>query len=161
MRLPFLSRRPEPIIRAMTPDWSRQAASIHEKFFARPWSVSEIDDLLRQSGAAADVAVDGPGKILLGFAISRVIAPEAELLTIAVDRKQQGHGLGRALLSAHLGRLAMQRAEHVFLEVEEGNQPALKLYASFGFREIGKRPGYYPRKDGARATALVLRADLC
>jgi [ribosomal protein S18]-alanine N-acetyltransferase len=145
----------------MTPDWSRQAANIHKEFFARPWSANEVDELLRQSGAVADVATDGPGKTLYGFAISRVLAPEAELLTIAVDRRKHGSGVGRLLFSAHLSRLSASRAEHVFLEVDEANAPALKLYRSFGFREVGKRPGYYPGKNGERTTALVLRGDLC
>jgi ribosomal-protein-alanine N-acetyltransferase len=145
----------------MTPEWSRQAAAIHKDFFARPWSAGEVEDLLRQSGSVADVATDGPGKTLYGFAISRLLAPEAELLTIAVDRRKQGSGVGRGLLTAHLSRLAAQRAERVFLEVDEANAPALKLYRSLGFREVGKRPGYYPGKNGERTTALVLRGDLC
>lgn len=145
----------------MTPDWSRQAAAIHKDFFARPWSSGEIEDLLRQPGAVADMATDGPGKTLYGFAISRVLAPEAELLTIAVDRRRQKAGVGRALLSAHLAGVAAQGAEHVFLEVDEGNGPALKLYRAFGFQQVGARPGYYPGPDGTRATALVLRGDLC
>ena len=144
----------------MTAEWSRQAATIHQDFFARPWSATEIEDLLRQTGAVADTATDGPGKHLFGFAISRVVAPEAELLTIAVARAKQGAGIGKALLSAHLARLAANRASHVFLEVDEGNGPALKLYRSFGFQQVGQRPGYYPGKDGARATALILRVEL-
>lgn len=160
MRLPFFGRPTTPIIRPMTRDWSRSAAEIHKDFFARPWDEAEIDDLLRQTGTVADVATDGPGKRLFAFAISRVVAPEAELLTIAVARNKQGAGVGRTLLSSHLARLSSQRAAHVFLEVDEGNAPAIKLYRAFGFQQVGKRPGYYPGKDGARATALVLRADL-
>lgn len=160
MRLPFFGRALAPVIRSMTSDWSRQAAEIHKSFFARPWDADEIDDLLRQSGAVADAATDGPGKTLYGFVISRVLAPEAELLTIAVARNRQGAGVGKSLLSAHLARLSHQRAAHVFLEVDEGNSSALKLYRAFGFQQVGTRPGYYPAKDGKRATALVLRADL-
>lgn len=160
MRLPFFDRGGATIIRPMTLEWSRDAAAIHKDFFARPWGVAEIDDLLRQSGVVADIATDGPAKKIFGFVISRVLAPEAELLTIAVARSRQGSGVGKALLAAHLARLAAQRANHVFLEVDEGNAAALSLYRAFGFREVGKRPGYYPGKDGARATALVLRADL-
>jgi ribosomal-protein-alanine N-acetyltransferase len=161
VRLPFLDRRPTPIIRPLVLDWSRQAAQIHKHFFARPWTAMEIDDLLRQPVTVADAALDGPGATLLGFAISRIVAPEAELLTIAVDRRRQGAGVGTSLLAAHLSRLSAQRADHVFLEVDEGNAPALKLYRAFGFRQVGERPGYYPGKGGARATALILRANLC
>ena len=46
----------------------------------------------------------------------------------------------------------------MFLEVEENNTPARKLYARAGFREVGKRPGYYAQSGGKGA--LVLRRDL-
>ena len=39
------------------------------------------------------------------------------------------------------------------------NAPARKLYARAGFREVGKRAGYYRRPEGA-ASALILRRDL-
>ena len=44
----------------------------------------------------------------------------------------------------------------VFLEVDEDNKPARKLYARAEFREVGRRPGYY---SGGKS-ALVLRRDL-
>lgn len=144
----------------MMPEWCRSAAVIHKSFFERPWSAAEIEGMLRQSDTVADVATDGAGRALVGFAISRVLAPEAELLTIAVGRSSQGAGVGRMLLSAHLARVSAHGAGHVFLEVDEGNASALRLYRSFGFQQVGLRPGYYPRKDGSKATALVLRVDL-
>ena len=48
----------------------------------------------------------------------------------------------------------------MFLEVDEDNAPARRLYARAGFREVGRRPGYYQQDKGAAATALVLRRDL-
>jgi len=159
VHFPFFGR-PEPVIRPMTSDRSRAVALIHKDFFARPWESQEIEDMLRQPGSVADLAMDGRGKSVFGFAISRVVAPEAELLTIAVDRRRQGMGVGKVLLSAHLARLSAHGAGQVFLEVDEGNAAALRLYRAFGFRQVGQRPGYYAKKDGSRATALVLRADL-
>ncbi len=44
--------------------------------------------------------------------------------------------------------------------LDEGNDPALRLYARHGFAKIGERTGYYPRPDGSRATALTMRANL-
>ena len=66
--------------------------------------------------------------------------------------------LGR-LTGRHLGRLAAFGVTRVFLEVEEGNQPALRLYARAGFQEVGRRAGYYPRPAG-NVAALTLRRDL-
>ncbi|MDB5597593.1 MAG: ribosomal-protein-alanine acetyltransferase [Hyphomicrobiales bacterium] len=102
----------------------------------------------------------GKGKTLVGFVMSRIAPPEAEILTIAVDLGQRKRGIGRTLLSHHLSRLAASGINCVFLEVDEGNVPALKLYKGLGFEKVGQRPGYYAMKDGTRATALVLRADI-
>jgi ribosomal-protein-alanine N-acetyltransferase len=47
----------------------------------------------------------------------------------------------------------------VFLEVRPSNTPALALYHSEGFNEIGRRPRYYPaaqgREDAVMAIELV------
>jgi ribosomal-protein-alanine N-acetyltransferase len=53
----------------------------------------------------------------------------------------------------------------MFLEVGEDNAPALRLYAKAGFREVGKRPGYYPHGTSAAGgrgavSALILRREL-
>lgn len=92
--------------------------------------------------------------------MSRIVRPEAELLTIVLDPRQRGRKLGHVLLESHLAHLAASGVREVFLEVDENNGPALALYRVFGFAQVGKRPGYYTLKDGTRATALVLRGDI-
>ena len=47
-----------------------------------------------------------------------------------------------------------KRAERLFLEVDETNQPAIALYRRFGFREVGKRPRYYQSAEGASPARL-------
>ena len=55
-------------------------------------------------------------------------ADEAEILSIAVAASHRGRGLSRDLLLTHLGHLAGRGVRAVFLEVEENNQPARRLY---------------------------------
>ena len=83
-------------------------------------------------------------------------ADEAEILSVAIAPAWRGRGLARPLLDLHLRRLAGLGARAVFLEVDEHNAPACRLYRRAGFHEVGRRQGYY---DGG-ATALVLRRDL-
>jgi ribosomal-protein-alanine N-acetyltransferase len=48
----------------------------------------------------------------------------------------------------------------VFLEVDEDNVPARRLYARAGFHNVGRREAYYQDRPGRSAAALVLRRDL-
>lgn len=157
---PFASKPCEVVVRPLEPRWFADCAQLHARFFARSWAVADFEELTRDRQVMADGAFDGPGKTCFGFAVSRLVAPEAELLSIAVDPRHQGRGIGRQLLSAHLGRLSAHGAREVFLEVEQGNSGAIHLYEQFRFAKVGERAGYYPKKDGSRATALVLRAQL-
>ena len=72
----------------------------------------------------------------------------------------RGGGHSRKLLREHLASLALAGVARVHLEVDEGNAPALRLYARNGFRQVGARTGYYLKADGSRATALTMSADL-
>ena len=90
---------------------------------------------------------------------SRMAADEAEILSIAVDADQRGRGLSRDLLMTHLGHLAGRGVRTIFLEVEENNQPARRLYERAGFAVVGRRERYY-RQDGEQLNALLMRRDL-
>jgi ribosomal-protein-alanine N-acetyltransferase len=88
------------------------------------------------------------------------VLDEAEILTIALAPEARGHGHAGALLSRHLDALSRRGVRQVHLEVEEGNVPAIALYRRHGFRETGRRTGYYRKTDGARASALTMALDL-
>ena len=94
-----------------------------------------------------------------GFVLARLAAGEGEILTIAVARAHRRQGIGWRLMTSVLGELHGQRAEALFLEVDERNGPAVALYRRLGFREVGRRPGYYPTPEGAGG-ALVMRREL-
>lgn len=161
MRLWPFSRKSQVIsVRPLEARWFDDCARFHALFFARGWTIGDFQELARDRQVIADGAFDGQGKICLGFAISRLAMPEAELLSIAVDPHHQGRGVGRQLLAAHLAHLAAQGTREIFLEVEQGNSVAIGLYNHIGFVKVGERAGYYPKKDGSRATALVMRAQL-
>jgi [ribosomal protein S18]-alanine N-acetyltransferase len=75
-----------------------------------------------------------------GFAVARPLAPgESELLNLAVAPEWRRRGLARALLQDLAGR----HPGLLYLEVRESNESALRFYKSFGFEEVGRRPGYY------------------
>ncbi|MCS6762013.1 MAG: ribosomal protein S18-alanine N-acetyltransferase [Candidatus Devosia symbiotica] len=134
-------------------------AAIHANGFYRGWPNAEFASFLSERETPVYVACDAKRRIA-GFALIRISADEAELLTIAVDPIWRGKGLGQALLKAALDDLLMSSAKRMFLEVSEENVAALKLYQRQGFTTISSRKGYYPRADGSAATALVMARDL-
>lgn len=132
-------------------------ASLHAAAFRRGWSTEEFERLLIEHNVVADRAMAGG---LVGFVLSRIAADQAEILSIAVAAPFRGRGLAAKLLDVHMRRLAAYGVDFVFLEVDERNQPARRLYASFGFREVGRRQSYYVTGDKQAGAALVLRRDL-
>jgi ribosomal-protein-alanine N-acetyltransferase len=133
-------------------------AALHGASFRRGWSDVEIEQLLTERSTVTHRAT--VGRSLHGFILSRLAAGEAEILSVAVATSQRGRGLARSLLNLHLRSLAGLGVKAVFLEVDEDNEPARRLYHRAGFREVGRRPGYYQKDSGRPATALVLRRDL-
>jgi len=146
---------------ALSPASTRDAAAfatIHAASFNRGWSEQEFEQLLTDRSVIADRVTRG--RKALGFILSRRAADEAEILSVAVARAVRGQGLARRLLDLHLRRLAGFGLRAVFLEVEEDNVPARKLYARAGFQEAGRRKDYYIQGRARPAAALVLRRDL-
>ena len=133
-------------------------AALHATSFRRGWSEDEFERLLLDKTVIAHRAM--AGRALAGFIVSRLVAGEAEILSVAVASSRRGLGLAGKLLDLHLRRLAGIGATAVFLEVDEDNAPARRLYTRARFRDVGRRPGYYPQATRAPSSALVLRRDL-
>ena len=140
-----------------------ELSELHAGSFHRGWSAAEIEALLAQDSVVALVARRASplgSRRPLGFVMVRSTGPEAEVLTLAVSGRQRGRGLGRALMDAAMRRLYHDRVRALFLEVDEGNVAALRLYAKLGFVEVGRRRNYYDGPGAETSAALVMRADL-
>jgi ribosomal-protein-alanine N-acetyltransferase len=157
----WLSRllaRGEPALSEATPLDAAAIARLHAASFRQGWSDGEIERLLIDRNIICHRAM--VDRLLAGFILSRRAADEAEILSVAVSSARRGRGTARALLNLHLRRLAGLGARAVFLEVDEDNAPAQRLYRRAGFREVGRRPGYYQQGRDHATAALVLRRDL-
>jgi [ribosomal protein S18]-alanine N-acetyltransferase len=151
----LLARR-KPVLSEARPGDARALAALHDASFHRGWSDDEFEHLLIDRNVVAHRAT--VGRTLVGFILSRLAADEAEILSVAVASSRRGKGLARQLLDLNLRRLAGLGTHAVFLEVDEGNAPARALYRRAGFRDVGRREGYYP--GGKGTAALILRRDL-
>jgi ribosomal-protein-alanine N-acetyltransferase len=155
-----LFRRTEPALLDARLSDAAALAALHAAAFRHGWSEAEVERLLADHSVLCHLArASGGSGPVVGFVIGRVVEDESEILMVAVAPAERGRGLAGRLIARHLGRLAARGVQHVFLEVDEGNDPALKLYARAGFVKVGRRPGYYTGPDG-NAAALLLRRDL-
>ncbi len=162
MKIPFLSRSTEFAVERLAVEDARHLPAIHREDFVRPWSGGEFETLIAQPPVFGFGAwrVGHRAEAPAGFVLARLAAGEGEILTIAVARAWRRHGLGRELMEAVLRHLHGERAEVLFLEVDETNQPAIALYRRLGFAEVARRPAYYDRPGETKTAALVMRRDL-
>lgn len=152
-----LFTRGEPALSEAGADDAAAIATLHGASFRQGWSEDEVERLLTDRGVYAHRAM--LGRQLVGFILSRVAANEAEILSVAIAATHKRRGLAGRLLRQNLNRLNNAGASAVFLEVDENNAPARRLYDRAGFHEVGRRQGYYRDRHGHASTALVLRCD--
>jgi [ribosomal protein S18]-alanine N-acetyltransferase len=126
--------------------------------FPHPWSRANFSDSLA-SGYDAWIARDAEG-VLAAYYLLMYALDEAHLLDVALAGMRQRQGLGRALLERIGARAKEQGMGSILLEVRPSNERALEVYRRFGYREIGRRKGYYPAQAGQREDAIVMRIDL-
>lgn len=146
------------VIEAATSRDASRLAQLHGASFHRGWGEGEFESMLAERNTLVHRL--RIGRKVIGFSVSRIAADEAEILSIAVAASHRGRGLSRNLLLTHLGHLAGRGVRTVFLEVEENNQPARRLYERAGFATIGRRERYYQQPGGEQLNALVMRRAL-
>ena len=124
-----------------------------DRRYGESWTAAQCAGLLPMPGVWLTLArVDDKA---VGFALSRQVAGEAELLLLAVRRDSQGRGIGKLLLDSFAEDAKLRGADRLHLEVREGNH-AVKLYEAFGFRLVGRRRNYYNGPDTRAYDALTM-----
>lgn len=151
-----------PVIEEALDEDLPKIADIHAASFKHSWNTQDLARMKAQDGAIMLVARRASPygtRAPLGFLLLRMAADEAEVITVAVMPQRRGRGIGKKLMEAGLRRLYGERCKHLFLEVDAANETAVLLYRSLGFKEVGRRKGYYS-DSGGDGTALVMRIDL-
>jgi [ribosomal protein S18]-alanine N-acetyltransferase len=121
-----------------------------------PWTDGIFRDCMRV-GYSCWVMIEA--ERLVGYAVMSMAAGECHVLNLCVRPECQGRGYGRYLLRGLLEHARRHKVETAFLEVRPSNAPAVHLYQSEGFNEVGLRKRYYPANRG-REDALVLARAL-
>lgn len=129
---------------------------IDNESFSVPWS---RETFLLEIGSPVSsylVAVNEAG-LILGYGGFYMILDQVEITNIAVGCEFRGQGIGKLLLEGLLKLAIVARALVVNLDVRESNVAAKALYNSFGFKEVGRRKGYYQKPE---EDSLLLSLDL-
>ena len=115
------------------------------------------EELAMQENGRHYVAAE-EGSTLVGYA--GMMLPggrQAEVLTLAVDERYWGQGIGSALLTDLLNEATGRACQEMFLEVRADNPRAQDLYRRFGFADVGVRRGYY---QPSGMDAIVMRLEV-
>jgi ribosomal-protein-alanine N-acetyltransferase len=121
-----------------------------------PWGRGNFSDSMASGYSCWVCRVGGE---LVAYFVLMLVVDEAHLLNLCVAKKRQRMGYGARLLRHAIAVARRGGAQSLLLEVRPSNAQALQLYSSFGFKEIGRRRGYYPAAIG-REDAIVLRHAL-
>lgn len=119
--------------------------NVEQSCFGNPWTEKMLECEINSPLSVLETE-ERDGKIV-GYALGRVVADEAELLKICVLSEWRKQGIAEKMLGRLLGKMRENGAAACFLEVRSKNAPALALYEKLGFQKIALRRDYYPDDD--------------
>jgi len=135
-----------------------EVLALELRVYPFPWTRGNFEDSLA-AGNYAHVLRSEQG-LLLGYLLALPGYDEMHLLNITVLPQQQGCGHARRMLDA-LAEVCRERAfSQIWLEVRQSNANARRIYARYGFAEVGLRRAYYPADGGTREDAILMSLDL-
>jgi [ribosomal protein S18]-alanine N-acetyltransferase len=149
-------KKPVIQVRGMRVEDLATVSAMENASYEFPWSAGIFSDCVKAGHPCWVLCVD---QDIAGYGILSMGAGEAHVLNLCIGPDFRGRGLGRHLLGRLLDIARWNGAERIFLEVRPSNPLARTLYESVGFCEIGRRPRYYPAKNG-REDAIVMALDM-
>jgi len=147
-------------LRSATITELEEILALDRRSFSVPWSRQMfIDELSGDHKHLFCAFQSNPDRLslLLGFICFHSCLDEATLLRIAVQPGKKRKGIASFLIRKMMAQLKDEKVREIFLEVGASNHAAQKLYRSFNFQFIDRRPEYYP---GTREDALIMKAIL-
>lgn len=119
-----------------------EVLAIERVSFPTPWKPSYfLEEMKRPIIRAYAARLTDKNRALVGYIMSHVVMDELHILNIATHPDFRHKGVASGLIKHTIAKNPQVRV--AYLEVREGNSVALDMYRKLGFREIGKRKGYY------------------
>lgn len=86
---------------------------------------------------------------IVGFAGVIILPDDSEITNIVTKKTMRKKGIGKNLLEKLIEISKEENKIEISLEVNEINEPAIRLYEKFGFEIVGRRKKYYNRVNDA------------
>ena len=130
-------------------------AGIEKECFSTPWSEEALQSELINPHTVMLVCEDGNETV--GYVSMRYVLDEGYINNVAVSPGFRRRGAARALLTALEDRAVIKRLSFISLEVRESNGAARALYESLGYKQTGRRRGFYrlPTEDALIYTKFL------
>ncbi len=148
--------RKKAAVSPMLPSDLDEVLAIEEASFAVPWSRESFRFELQANPYARNLVMREGTKIV-AFACLWIVYDELKINNIAVDAGERRKGFGAILLRWILDFGREHGCTEATLEVRPSNFAARALYVAHGFREVGRRKGYY--RD-TQEDAILMAAEL-
>jgi ribosomal-protein-alanine N-acetyltransferase len=129
-----------------------------ESKYGEAWNIEQLRSMLNMPYIDVLMAYAENGQCA-GFAITRTIAEEAEIMLIAIAPEFQRKSVGGQMLEHIISTSRNGGVKQIFLEVRSNNG-ALDFYRKYGFSQIGCRKNYYKGSENNRYDALTLLKTL-
>lgn len=116
-------------------------AAMENEYQQLPWN----QKMLRESFVSPDYEffVDDTEGEITAYGVIQWILDEGDICNIATKKEFRNTGRASGILKSMEERAKERNASRLFLEVNENNAAALKLYIKAGFSEIYRRANYY------------------
>ena len=144
-------------VRRMRQEDVERVVEVEKDGFAHPWSAELLRRELYHDWSVSLVATeerDGAERVI-GFIVFWLVHDEVHVLNVATALQARRRGIARVLMDEAAARGRERKARVCTLEVRRSNLPAITLYRSLGYRQVGIRTNYYV-DEGEDAIVMVL-----
>ena len=131
-----------------------EVAHIEQGTFPDPWPLNSFHDCL---AFGHHCLVLEQNSTIHAYGIMSIEIGSGHILNLCVRPEFRQHGIGHWMLYHLLQRAEAAQVAAVFLEVRASNQPAIHLYHTTGFVQIGVRKDYYPSETGPEDALILMR----
>lgn len=132
---------------------------LDQRSFSLPWPESSFRFELESNELSrcwvAEIESPDTAPLVVAMIVIWLIVDEAHVATIAVHPGYRRQKIAQRLLAYTLVDAYHTGAAKSLLEVRSGNEPAIRMYQRFGYREVGVRQKYY-QDNGEDAVLMDL-----